>query len=122
MASSACRLNGRAVCVALRAMAAASRGNNSSNTRSARSWETLLSQLRPSASAMAWKLRPSGSHGCGRKSTEEHTSELQPLMRNSYAVTCFKKNKHTPLHIISLLYIISVRHSNALDTTHNYHN
>src|SRR3546814_5042202 len=27
--------------------------------------------------------------------SEEHTSELQSLMRNSYAVFCFKKKKHT---------------------------
>src|SRR3546814_3528211 len=26
--------------------------------------------------------------------SEEHTSELQSLMRNSYAVFCWKKNKH----------------------------
>src|SRR3546814_1458791 len=29
--------------------------------------------------------------------SEEHTSELQSLMRISYAVLCFKKNKHTTL-------------------------
>src|SRR3546814_8755477 len=30
--------------------------------------------------------------------SEEHTSELQSLMRNSYAVFCLKKkNKHTPM-------------------------
>src|SRR3546814_3443160 len=27
--------------------------------------------------------------------SEEHTSELQSLMRNSYAVFCYKNNKHT---------------------------
>src|SRR3546814_1463728 len=27
--------------------------------------------------------------------SEEHTSELQPLMRTSYAVFCLKKKKHT---------------------------
>src|SRR3546814_4822503 len=35
--------------------------------------------------------------------SEEHTSELQSLMRNSYAVFCLKKTKHTPqqyTHII----------------------
>src|SRR3546814_5887478 len=32
-----------------------------------------------------------------RKRSEEHTSELQSLMRISYAVFCLKKkNKHTP--------------------------
>src|SRR3546814_4878646 len=32
---------------------------------------------------------------CSRRS-EEHTSELQSLMRISYAVFCLKKNKTTP--------------------------
>src|SRR3546814_9261516 len=31
----------------------------------------------------------------GRRSEEEHTSELQSLMRISYAVFCLKKNKKT---------------------------
>src|SRR3546814_10789650 len=39
---------------------------------------------------------------CGRmRRSEEHTSELQSLMRNSYAVFCLKKNKthrHTRKH------------------------
>src|SRR3546814_6673353 len=37
--------------------------------------------------------------------SEEHTSELQSLMRISYAVFCLKKKKHsktnTPVHIIN---------------------
>src|SRR3546814_6633290 len=34
--------------------------------------------------------------------SEEHTSELQSLMRNSYAVFCLKKNKHIKhKHIIN---------------------
>src|SRR3546814_1275415 len=31
--------------------------------------------------------------------SEEHTSELQSLMRISYAVFCLKKKKHPPLNI-----------------------
>src|SRR3546814_9259665 len=34
-----------------------------------------------------------GAHLIQRRS-EEHTSELQSLMRNSYAVFCLKKKKH----------------------------
>src|SRR3546814_9288741 len=34
-------------------------------------------------------------HGPGR--SEEHTSELQSLMRISYAVFCLKKKKHTTI-------------------------
>src|SRR3546814_10877991 len=33
--------------------------------------------------------------GLGGIRSEEHTSELQSLMRISYAVFCLKKNKHT---------------------------
>src|SRR3546814_9179179 len=34
--------------------------------------------------------------------SEEHTSELQSLMRISYAVLCLKKNKHTTaIHTIT---------------------
>src|SRR3546814_2999753 len=32
--------------------------------------------------------------------SEEHTSELQSLMRNSYAVFCLKKNKHHATYTI----------------------
>src|SRR3546814_10691105 len=33
----------------------------------------------------------------GARRSEEHTSELQSLMRISYAVFCLKKKKHLPL-------------------------
>src|SRR3546814_10351108 len=35
-----------------------------------------------------------GSLGHPDRRSEEHTSELQSLMRNSYAVFCLKKKKH----------------------------
>src|SRR3546814_10796882 len=39
---------------------------------------------------------PTGLHGWFRKRrSEEHTSELQSLMRNSYAVFCLKKKNKT---------------------------
>src|SRR3546814_2143743 len=41
-------------------------------------------------------LAHSGLHGCGLlQRSEEHTSELQSLMRISYAVFCLKKKKQT---------------------------
>src|SRR3546814_2933218 len=40
------------------------------------------------------------SHGWSR--SEEHTSELQSLMRISYAVFCLKKKKKTKQHIRSV--------------------
>src|SRR3546814_1537694 len=40
--------------------------------------------------------RPHGTHHRIELRSEEHTSELQSLMRNSYAVFCLKqKNKYT---------------------------
>src|SRR3546814_5752985 len=37
----------------------------------------------------------------GSDRSEEHTSELQSLMRNSYAVFCLKKKKNPYIHQIS---------------------
>src|SRR3546814_6465256 len=56
------------------------------------SWNSLRS--RPSVGVVS----PSGEilATCSRPilRSEEHTSELQSLMRNSYAVFCLKKKKH----------------------------
>src|SRR3546814_4625785 len=43
---------------------------------------------------------PAGSPSCDKWRSEEHTSELQSLMRISYAVFCLKKKKHieTQMH------------------------
>src|SRR3546814_3408716 len=39
----------------------------------------------------------------GTRRSEEHTSELQSLMRISYAVFCLKKKKHTDKHTASVV-------------------
>src|SRR3546814_8838516 len=39
-------------------------------------------------------VRPSKKNGRTAKRSEEHTSELQTLMRSSYAVFCLKKQQH----------------------------
>src|SRR3546814_5079352 len=36
--------------------------------------------------------------------SEEHTSELQSLMRISYAVFCLKKKKHTAINLYHQIY------------------
>src|SRR3546814_966917 len=41
----------------------------------------------------AWLGEPVGTRRTGRRRSEEHTSELQSLMRHSYAVFCLKKTK-----------------------------
>src|SRR3546814_2646461 len=40
--------------------------------------------------------------------SEEHTSELQSLMRISYAVFCLKKKKNTNIHLTPLTYTLSI--------------
>src|SRR3546814_7942677 len=37
--------------------------------------------------------------------SEEHTSELQSLMRISYAVFCLKKKTHTTHHICKIIHV-----------------
>src|SRR3546814_9795581 len=43
--------------------------------------------------AMAGQALSAGRSASGRQRSEEHTSELQSLMRISYAVFCLKKKK-----------------------------
>src|SRR3546814_8892234 len=50
-----------------------------------------LAVLFPAIQFLAALLLRTGGGGDGR--SEEHTSELQSLMRTSYAVFCLKKNK-----------------------------
>src|SRR3546814_13738199 len=47
--------------------------------------EASLVDCRPCALSVSWSLLASASR------SEEHTSELQSLMRNSYAVFCLQK-------------------------------
>src|SRR3546814_10469259 len=51
---------------------------------------TPRARTRPSRPASG----PSGWMNTSASRSEEHTSELQSLMRNSYAVFCLKKKKH----------------------------
>src|SRR3546814_7659003 len=61
----------------------------------------------------------SGCEPSGTRS-EEHTSELQSLMRISYAVFCLKKKKKTYLHTLHSSYYTTV--TIICNTTHTYHN
>src|SRR3546814_10829859 len=53
-----------------------------------------LRALRPPDGAREHRLPAEGAEGPQERS-EEHTSELQSLMRISYAVFCLKKKTHT---------------------------
>src|SRR3546814_4482081 len=63
-------------------------------------WEVIWLQNAFCSCSQPW--RPAGSQvlkSCsGSMRSEEHTSELQSLMRISYAVFCLKKKKNTPLN------------------------
>src|SRR3546814_9864938 len=49
---------------------------------------------------------------CSVTRSEEHTSELQSLMRNSYAVFCMKKKKNKNIDIIRTRIIIHTLEAN----------
>src|SRR3546814_7553995 len=75
------------------------------------SWKVSV-QIMPYEDAKTYRFNPfdltkTWSHKdyplieVGKMRSEEHTSELQSLMRSSYAVFCLKKKKkttHTPKH------------------------
>src|SRR3546814_4374803 len=64
----------------------------------------------------ASRRAPAGHRpGAGGDRSEEHTSELQSLMRISYAVFCLKKKKNTPMSQKGTLKCIKYS-----DYTHTY--
>src|SRR3546814_8435259 len=54
-------------------------------------FKSRLRLVRSRSLRFQWSSRPSGVSGFSFVRSEEHTSELQSLMRNSYAVFCLKK-------------------------------
>src|SRR3546814_9258379 len=61
----------------------------------------------------AWDLYVTAARGSDSRS-EEHTSELQSLMRISYAVFCLKKKK-----ISNTLTVINIQHHTKEETDQN---
>src|SRR3546814_7916710 len=57
--------------------------------------------------------------GCQRERSEEHTSELQSLMRISYAVFCLKKTKNTTHKLSRNTDLATIQHYNN-DTNIQY--
>src|SRR3546814_3109296 len=64
----------------------------SASTRAAGAWPLLISSI--STLLPVQEPRPLGIASTRPARSEEHTSELQSLMRISYAVFCLKKKKH----------------------------
>src|SRR3546814_4610627 len=58
-------------------------------------WDVTSVKSGPTASVTLRYVSPDGDQGYpGTMRSEEHTSELQSLMRTSYAVFCLKTKKH----------------------------
>src|SRR3546814_1114439 len=55
----------------------------------------IAAMMATTAAPTAALAHDRGKHHWHKKRSEEHTSELQSLMRISYAVFCLKKKKHT---------------------------
>src|SRR3546814_2197944 len=71
-----------------------------------------------------WRLGRRRQHRDQRPRSEEHTSELQSLMRNSYAVFCLKKKKQyiNKGHVddyCNIIVGITVQSFTALTIEHN---
>src|SRR3546814_1504917 len=59
--------------------------------------------------------------GLGVARSEEHTSELQSLMRISYAVFCLKKKKTQQIYKTECVQMDETQHHNRSSTKHTEH-
>src|SRR3546814_7160251 len=65
------------------------------------------------------KLSSAEAHRmCGETRSEEHTSELQSLMRISYAVFCLKKNKRNQQVTLHTTEVTQHKEQHYYDQTH----
>src|SRR3546814_4246555 len=77
-------------------------------------WCRALRRSKPSYRAEGWRdnrvrenyrgdreFQSPGTEQCGVRRSEEHTSELQSLMRISYAVFCLKKKNYKEQQYVS---------------------
>src|SRR3546814_7638639 len=76
-------------------------------------WRPVLAPRRLVAKQALQQSESGKPRHCARRS-EEHTSELQSLMRISYAVFCLKKTKHKN--------IIRSRHNSSTQRVNSNHN
>src|SRR3546814_7625545 len=65
----------------------------------------LFARWSPSTPCTAGATACATARGRGRSRSEEHTSELQSLMRLSYAVFCLKKQQYHKLHTRTIFHI-----------------
>src|SRR3546814_6891175 len=80
-----------------------------------RSWRRAFvrnpaaSKARTGAVALLRFSFPDQTKSAGLARSEEHTSELQSLMRISYAVFCLKKKKHNKLNNITYTLYVNIQ-------------
>src|SRR3546814_9043848 len=69
------------------------------------SWNVPYAPFARGAILTNWEMRSSWNTSCCPvpRRSEEHTSELQSIMRISYAVLCLKQTKLTKLHKLPTL-------------------
>src|SRR3546814_6855900 len=91
-------------------------------------YTTLFRSTAPSGGAAADRTNACAASGCDHRAdssarfhtysgrSEEHTSELQSLMRISYAVFCLKKKKHTK-HTLIINHTHTTKDINTYDHT-----
>src|SRR3546814_6555726 len=78
--------------------------------------KTIRERRKPGYSGSRFGCRCEGRCYCNNPRSEEHTSELQSLMRISYAVFCLKKQKYiTPLPTYQYTHIIIIHKRQQYD-------
>src|SRR3546814_8846746 len=77
-------------------------------------YTTLFRSADTAGSATGFRTKPCAANRSACRRSEEHTSELQSLMRISYAVFCLKKKK--------LQHTASQKHIRLITTTKLQHN
>src|SRR3546814_4744923 len=80
-------------------------------------YTTLFRSAAPAAASPSWLCRPTrrrSTSAIPAHRSEEHTSELQSLMRISYAVFCLKKNKTKQVALSTSDYTNHIESSNRI--------
>src|SRR3546814_3438772 len=81
-------------------------------------FRSLLRNL-PGFLALGYIFLTPRNHFCQQRRSEEHTSELQSLMRISYAVFCLKKKIKIQSKNSLIIYSSEITRSASNDTLHN---
>src|SRR3546814_6736328 len=92
----------------------------STRRRSPRACAPAISAVPPSTSSPRSRSAPRRRRALPARS-EEHTSELQSLMRISYAVFCLKTNTYLPIKPTTYLDLTALTHTTTSTLPYNNH-